>query len=136
MTTEQLQPMSVESITAYLEQCGATVRSRSGRNEHYGSPRDFSFEVRAVFKNKLGLQITARQYNYRDPWETTGRVNDLVDLTLLYTGQFSELPRGYQYFQGKDTEEHIDFQQFTEIIAEITSVNGKLFTLQKLTGDL
>ncbi len=135
MTFEQ-QPMSEEMITSYLESQGAKVRSRSGRNEHYGSPRDFSFEVRAIFPNNLGLQITARQYNYRDPWEASGRVNDLVDLTLLYNGQFSELPRGYTYFQGSDTEENIDFEQFSEIIAEIIAVNPKLFTLQKLTGDL
>jgi len=136
MAVEQQQPMSEQTITAYLEERGAKVRSRSGRNEHYGSPRDFSFEVRAIFTNNLGLQITARQYNYRDPWETSGRVNDLVDLTLLYNGQFSELPRGYRYFQGVDTEEQIDFQILTEIIDEIISVNPKLFTLQSLTGDL
>ncbi len=132
---EQL-PMSEESFTEYLENLGAKVRSRSGRNEYYGSPRDFSFEVRAVFINSLALQITARQYNYRDPWETSGRVNDLVDLTLLYDGKYSALPHGYRYFQGTDTEENVDFQQFSEIVAEIISVNPKLFTLQKLTGDL
>jgi len=136
MTVEQQQPMSEQTISAYLEERGAKVRSRSGRNEHYGSPRDFSFEVRAVFANNLGLQITARQYNYRDPWETSGRVNDLVDLTLLYNGQFHELPRGYRYFQGVATEEQIDFQKLTEIIDEIVSVNPKLFTLQSFTGDL
>ena len=136
MTVEQQQPMSVESITAYLEKRQAKVRSRSGRNEHYGSPRDFSFEVRAIFPNKLSLQIIARQYNYRDPWEASGRVNDLVDLTLLFDGQYSALPQGYQHFQGKDTEEEIDFQQFTEIVEEVASANAKLFTLQKLTGDL
>lgn len=135
MTTEQ-QPMSEQSIASYLEQCGAQVRSRSGRNENYGSPRDFSFEVRAVFANNLGLQITARQYNYRDPWEASGRVNDLVDLTLLYNGRFSALPRGYQYFQGCDTEEQVTFQQFVEIVDEINSVHPKLLTLQTLTGDL
>ena len=102
MTAKQQQPMSEEMITSYLESQGAKVRSRSGRNEHYGSPRDFSFEVRAIFPNDMGLQITARQYNYRDPWEASGRVNDLVDLTLLYNGQFSKLPRGYTYFQGSD----------------------------------
>ncbi len=136
MTIERQQPMSEQTITEYLQERGAKVRSRSGRNDHYGSPRDFSFEVRALFANNLGLQITARQYNYRDPWEASGRVNDLVDLTLLHNGQFSELPRGYRFFQGTDTEENIDFKKFTEIIDEIVTVNPKLFTLQSLTGDL
>lgn len=129
-------PMSEETITAMLQAAGARVRGRSGRSEHYGSPRDFSFEVKAVFANGLGLQITARQYNYRDPWETSGRVNDLVDVSLLLQGNFSELPKGYQYFQGTDTEENLDSIRLQELIQAITTINPKLFILQGLTGDL
>ena len=133
---EQQQPMSENSIRELLEAAGATVRSRSGRNEHYGSPRDFSFEVKAVFANGLGLQITARQYNYRDPWETSGRINDLVDVALLFQGQYSELPKGYRFFQGTDTEEDVASEVFLDIVHVIKSMNPKLFTLQQLTGDL
>jgi len=132
----QQQPMSEESIRTQLEKDGAKVRSRSGRNEHYGSPRDFSFEVKAVFDNNLGLQIIARQYNYRDPWETSGRINDLIDISLLYEGKFSELPKGYPFFQGCDTEEEVDHARFLEIIQTVKSINPKLFLLQSLTGDL
>lgn len=130
------QPMSVESINDYLAAAGAKVKNRSGRNDHYGSPRDFSFEVKAVFSNGLGLHIIARQYNYRDPWEAQGRVNDLVDMMLLYQGNYSELPRGYSFFQGADTENDVDFETFGEIVATVKSINSKLFTLQTLTGDL
>ena len=133
---EQQQPMSEDSIREVLEAAGATVRSRSGRNEHYGSPRDFSFEVKAVFANGLGLQVTARQYNYRDPWETSGRINDLVDVALLFQGQYSELPKGYRFFQGTDTEEDVASDVFLDIVHAIKSMNPKLFTLQQLTGDL
>lgn len=133
---EQHNPMSEEIIKQQLEEHGARVRSRSGRNEHYGSPRDFSFEVKAVFDNGLGLQITARQYNYRNPWETSGRINDLVDISLLHQGQLSELPKGYSFFQGSETEEDVDYSSFLVIIQMIKSINPKLFTLQMLTGDL
>ncbi len=134
--TDQQHPMSEQSITAMLAAAGAQVRSRSGRNEHYGSPRDFSFEIKAIFVNGLGLQITARQYNYRDPWEVSGRVNDLVDAALLYQGRYSELPKGYAFFQGKDTEENLDSAQLQQIIDAVNVINPKLFTLQNLTGDL
>lgn len=133
---ETQQPMSEEIVKQQLEQQGAQVRSRSGRNEHYGSPRDFSFEVKAVFANGLGLQITARQYNYRDPWEASGRINDLVDISLLHQGKFSELPKGYSFFQGSENEEEVDFPKFQEIIKTVKTINPKLFTLQALTGDL
>lgn len=136
MKYSQPAPMSEESVSKMLQAAGARVRGRSGRSDHYGSPRDFSFEVRAVFANDLGLQITARQYNYRDPWEATGRVNDLVDASLLFQGKYSELPKGYNYFQGTDTEENLDSDQLTELIEAIASINPKLFTLQNLTGDL
>lgn len=134
--TEQPQPMSETSITQLLTAAGARVRSRTGRTEHYGSPRDFSFEVKAIFENGLGLQITARQYNYRDPWETAGRINDLVDAALLLEGHYSELPKGFVYFQGKDTEESLDSVQLQQMIDVVKQVNPKLFTLQQLTGDL
>ena len=110
--------------------------SRSGRNDHYGSPRDFSFEVKAIFANGLGLHIIARQYNYRDPWEADGRINDLVDLLLLHNARGSELPKGYAYFQGSDCEEGVDFQLFTDIVKTVESINPKLFILQSMTGDL
>jgi hypothetical protein len=128
--------MSEDSITAMLLAAGARVKGRSGRSAHYGSPRDFSFEVKALFPNKLTLQITARQYNYRDPWEASGRVNDLVDAALLFEGNYSQLPKGYNYFQDTDTEENLDSDQLEELIQAIVTINPKLFTLQNLTGDL
>lgn len=136
MNCSQPAPMSEESVATMLQDVGARVRTRSGRSDHYGSPRDFSFEVRAIFSNDLGLQIVARQYNYRDPWEASGRVNDLVDASLLYQGNYSELPKGYNYFQNTDTEENLDSDQLQELITAISSINPKLFTLQNLTGDL
>ncbi|MCW8858173.1 MAG: hypothetical protein OQK97_00505 [Deltaproteobacteria bacterium] len=133
---KQQQPMTEEIVKTQLEAEGAKVKSRSGRNEHYGSPRDFSFEVKGIFENGLGLQIIARQYNYRDPWETSGRINDLIDISLLYQGSFSEFPKGYVFFQGTDTEKDVDSQKFSEIIQAVKTLNPKLFTLQGLTGDL
>lgn len=130
------QPMTEETLKTLLEEAGAKTMSRSGRNEHYGSPREFSFEVKAIFANGLALQITARQYNYRDPWETSGRVNDMVDVSLLSQGQYCELPKGYPYFQGSDIEENVDYSGLKNIISLVKEVNPKLFTLQKLTGDL
>jgi hypothetical protein len=130
------QPMTEQSVREILEQAGARVGSRSGRTEHYGSPREFSFEVKGAFANGLVLHIVARQYNYRDPWEATGRVNDVVDVALLRDGQFSELPKGYPFFQGRDEEEGVDEGGLREIVACIRDLNPKLFKLQKLTGDL
>lgn len=130
------QPMTEDSLQALLENAGAKTMSRSGRNEHYGSPREYSFEVRGVFPNKLALQITARQYNYRDPWETSGRVNDFVDVSLLKNNQYCELPKGYPFFQNRDTEEEVDYSGLQEIIDAVKNINPKLFTLQELTGDL
>ncbi len=134
--SDSSQPMTEESLRKLLEKTGARTMSRSGRNEHYGSPREFSFEVKAVFANGLGLQITARQYNYRDPWETSGRVNDIVDVALLRNGRYCELPKGYPFFQNKDTEEEVDSALLQEIISSVKEINPKLFTLQELTGDL
>lgn len=134
--SDTVQAMTEAMIKTLLEETGAKTMSRSGRSEQYGSPRDFSFEVKAVFPNNLGLQITARQYNYRDPWETTERVNDLVDVALLRKGQYCELPKGYLFFQNKDTEEGIDYLGLQEIIDAVKNLNPKLFLLQELTGDL
>lgn len=130
------QPMTEESLQTLLKAAGAKTMARSGRTEHYGSPREFSFEVRAIFPNQLALQITARQYNYRDPWETSGRVNDMVDVALLKNNQYCELPKGYPFFQDKDTEEEVDYLLLQEIVEAVKNVNPKLFTLQELTGDL
>ena len=133
---DQPQPMTEESVKQILDEAGARTRSRSGRTEHYGSPREFSFEVKGAFPNGLVLHIVARQYNYRDPWEAEGRVNDLVDVALVRDGQFSELPKGYPFFQGRDEEEGIDEAGLREIVACVKDLNPKLFVLQKLTGDL
>ncbi len=133
---EQPQPMTVESVQALLEAAGARVMARSGRSENYSAPREFSFEVRGVWPNGLGLHIIARQFNYRDPWEASGRVNDLVDVALLRDGSFSPLPRGYDWFQGRDEEVGVDETALREIIAVVAGINPKLFRLQELTGDL
>ncbi|PLX96669.1 MAG: hypothetical protein C0622_14470 [Desulfuromonas sp.] len=134
--SEFQKELSEDIVRDELEAAGARVRSRSGRNEHYGSPRDFSFEVRALFDNGLGLQVIARQFNYREAWEEKGRVNDLVDVSLLYQGQFSELPKGYEFFQGSEMEEEVDFPRFQQLIETVKGINPKLFVLQELTGDL
>jgi len=130
------KPMTVDSVRALLESAGASVMARSGRSEHYSAPREFSFEVRGVFANGLELQVVARQFTYRDPWEATGRVNDLVDASLFKDGGYSPLPKGYPYFQGKDEETGLDEEQLKELIECVKSVNPKLYELQKLTGDL
>jgi len=132
----QQQPMTEESVKKILEEAGARVMSRGGRTESYGSPRDFSFEVKGAFTNGLMLHIVARQYNYRDPWEATGRINDLVDVALLRDGVFSELPKGYPFFQGRDEESGIDEEGLREIVACVRALNPKLFKLQELTGDM
>lgn len=136
MSDTDLQPMTEQNLQKHLETLGARVMSRSGRSEHYGSPREFSFEVKAVFANGLGLHILARQYGYRDPWEAEGRVNDLVDISLLKDGSYAELPRGFEFFQQRDTEEGVDWQTFRAIAACVMAVNPKLYRLQQLTGDL
>jgi len=95
-----------------------------------------SWPVRVGFPNGLTLHIVARQFTYRDPWEATGRVNDLVDATLLKDGSFSPLPKGYPFFQSKDEETGLDEEQLRELIECVRSVNPKLYELQQLTGDL
>lgn len=128
--------MTVESVKEMLEGAGAQVSARSGRSDSYGAPRDFSFEVRAVFENGMGLHLVARQFNYRDPWEGGGRVNDLVDVSLLRNGAYSPLPKGFAFFQGIDQEEGVDAARLEEIIEVVKGLNPKLYLLQELTGDL
>lgn len=133
---DQSKPMTEESVKAVLEAAGARVMSRGGRTESYSAPREFSFEVKGVFPNGLMLHIVARQYDYRDPWEATGRINELVDVSLLRDGTYSELPKGYVWFQGKDEEAGIDEDGLKDIVDCVKSLNPKLFKLQQLTGDL
>ena len=84
----------------------------------------------------MGLHIVARQFNYRDPWEAEGRVNDMVDVSLLKEGSYSPLPKGQPYFQGVDMEEGIDAERLAEIIAIVKGINPKVYLLQELTGDM
>ena len=133
---EDYKPMTAESVGALLQEAGAQVMVRSGRSESYSAPREFSFEVRASFPNGLGLQVVARQFNYRDPWEATGRVNDMVDVSLLRDGAFSPLPKGFAYFQGIDEECGLDEERLKEVIGIVAGINPKLFLLQEMTGDL
>lgn len=128
--------MTAESVSGMLTAAGAQVAARAGRTDSYGAPRDFSFEVRAVFPNGMGLHVMARQFNYRDPWEGGGRVNDLVDVSLMRDGGFSPLPKGYPFFQGEDQEEGVDAERLAEIIAVVRELNPKVYLLQELTGDL
>ena len=132
---DELKPMTAESVREILEEAGAQVMARSGRSESYGAPRDFSFEVKALFGNGMGLHIVARQFNYRDPWEVAGRVNDLVDVSLMRDGAYSPLPKGYRWFQGRDLEEGVDEGTLREIVACVREVNPKVYLLQELTGE-
>ena len=133
---EEYKPMTAESVGELLQEAGAQVMVRSGRTESYSAPREFSFEVRATFPNGLRLQVVARQFNYRDPWEATGRVNDMVDVSLLRDGAFSPLPKGFAYFQGIDEECGLDEERLKEVIGIVAGINPKLFLLQEMTGDL
>ncbi len=133
---EHTKPMTEESVREILADAGARVMSRGGRTENYSAPREFSFEVKGAFPNGLVLHVVARQYDYRDPWEATGRVNEVVDVTLLRDGTYSELPKGYAWFQGKDEETGVDEGGLRKIVACVKSLNPKLFKLQKLTGDI
>jgi len=132
----QPEPMTEESVKELLEAAGARVFSRGGRSEHYGAAREFSFEVKGAFANGLMLHVVARQYNYRDPWEAEGRVNDLVDVALLRNGNFTSLPKGEKWFQGIDEETEIELEQLWEITKTVAALNPKVLDLQKLTGDL
>lgn len=82
------------------------------------------------------LHIVARQYDYRDPWEAQGRINEVVDVALLRDRTYSELPKGYAWFQGKEEETGIDENGLQEIVDCVKDLNPKLFRLQQLTGDL
>jgi len=132
----EFAPMTAESVRELLEAAGARVMARDGRSEHYGAPRDFSFEVKGVFANGMGLHVVARQFNYRDPWEGAGRVNDMVDVSLLRDGGYTPLPKGYPFFQGTDQEEGVEEERLREIVACVQGVNPKLYLLQELTGDM
>lgn len=127
--------LTEESVRELLLQAGARVMSRGGRTEHYGSPREFSFEVKGAFENGLILHVVARQYTYRDPWEMEGRVNDTVDVLLLKGGLPSHLPKGYEWFQGQDEETEVTATELANIISVVGNVNAKLFDLQRMTGD-
>jgi len=133
---DQPKPMTEESVRKILEAAGARVMSRGGRTENYSAPREFSFEVKGAFANGLLLHVVARQYDYRDPWEASGRINEMVDVALLRDGAYSPLPKGYPYFQGRDEETGIDEAGLREIVACVAALNPKLFKLQELTGDL
>ena len=130
------QPMTTESVGDLLREAGAQVMVRSGRSESYSAPREFSFEVKALFDNGMGLHVVARQFNYRDPWEAEGRVNDLVDVMLLRDGALTPLPKGYPYFQGIDEECELGEEKLREVIECVRKVNVKLYLLQEMTGDL
>lgn len=133
---DQPKPMTAESVHEILEAAGARVMSRGGRTENYSAPREFSFEVKGAFANGLMLHVIARQYDYRDPWEASGRINEMVDVALLRDGAHSALPKGYPYFQGRDEETGIDEAALRELVACVAGLNPKLFRLQELTGDL
>ena len=135
-SSETFKPMTAESVGEILRQAGAQVMVRSGRSENYSAPREFSFEVKAIFDNGMGLNVVARQFNYRDPWEAEGRVNDLVDAMLLRDGSLTPLPKGYPYFQGIDEECGLDEDRLREVVLCVAQVNVKLYLLQELTGDL
>ncbi|HWI41793.1 MAG TPA: hypothetical protein VNX25_09930 [Verrucomicrobiae bacterium] len=128
--------MTVESVAEMLREAGAKVAARSGRSDSYGAPRDFSFEVRGLFDNGMELRVTARQFNYRDPWEAQGRVNDLVDAALLRHGAYSPLPKGFPFFQGRDQEEGLDFQTLKSLVGCVAGLNPRIYELQELTGML
>ncbi len=132
---EQYAPMTAESVAALLTAAGADVMIRAGRSENYSAPREFSFEVKSIFPNGMGLQVVARQFNYRDPWEATGRVNDTVDAVLTRNGALTPLPRGYAYFQGIDEECNLDEEKLKEVIAAVSAVNPKIYLLQEMTGE-
>jgi len=133
---EQSIPMTAESVQAILEAAGARVMARGGRTESYSAPREFSFEVKGAFANGLLLHVVARQYDYRDPWEASGRINEVVDVALLRGGIYSPLPKGYPCFQGHDEETGVDEAGLREIVDCVAGLNPKLFKLQELTGDL
>jgi hypothetical protein len=128
--------MTAESVGEILKEAGAEVMVRSGRSESYSAPREFSFEVKAIFPNGMGMHVVARQFNYRDPWEGKGRVNDLVDVMLLRNGALTALPKGYLLFQGVEEECGLNEERLKEVVECVRKVNVKLYLLQEMTGDL
>ena len=128
--------MTAESVGEILVKAGAEVQIRSGRSDSYSAPREFSFEVKAIFPNGMGMNVVARQFNYRDPWEAKGRVNDLVDVMLLRDGSLTPLPKGYPWFQKVDEECGLDEERLKEIVECVRKVNVKLYLLQEMTGDM
>ena len=133
---ETFKAMTAESVGEILKEAGAEVMVRSGRSESYSAPRDFSVEVKALFPNGMGMHVVARQFNYRDPWEAKGRVNDLVDVMLLRDGALTPLPKGYQWFQKIEEECGLDEERLREVVECVRKVNVKLYLLQEMTGDL
>lgn len=133
---ETYTAMTAESVGEILKEAGAEVMVRSGRSDSYSAPREFSFEVKAIFPNGMGMHVVARQFNYRDPWEATGRVNDLVDVMLLKGGTLTPLPKGYPFFQGIEEECGLDEEKLREVVECVKAVNVKLYLLQEMTGDL
>ena len=136
MTMDSYRAMTAESVGAILLDAGAEVLVRSGRSDSYSAPRELSFEVKAIFPNGMGMHVVARQFNYRDPWEATGRVNDMVDVMLLRDGTLTPLPKGYPWFQGVEEECGLDEERLQEIVTCVQAVNTKLYLLQEMTGDL
>ena len=128
--------MTAESVGEILKAAGAEVMVRSGRSDSYSAPREFSFEVKAIFPNGMGMHVVARQFNYREAWEATGRVNDMVDVMLLRDGSLTPLPKGYAWFQGIDEECGLDEERLREVVECVRKVNVKLYLLQEMTGDL
>lgn len=133
---ETYKAMTAESVGEILKEAGAEVMVRSGRSENYSAPREFSFEVKAIFPNGMGMHVVARQFNYRDSWEATGRVNDMVDVMLLRDGALTPLPRGFPWFQEIEEECGLDEERLREVVACVRKVNAKLYLLQEMTGDL
>ena len=107
--------MTAESVGEILVAAGAAVQIRSGRSDSYSAPREFSFEVKSIFPNGMGMHVVARQFNYRDPWEAKGRVNDLVDVMLLRDGSLTPLPKGYPWFQKVDEECGLDEERLKRL---------------------
>ena len=132
----EFKAMTAESVGDILKEAGAEVMVRSGRTDSYSAPREFSFEVKSIFPNGLGLHVVARQFNYRDPWEAKGRVNDLVDAMLTRNGSLTPLPKGYSCFQGIEEECGLDEERLQELVETVRQVNPKLYLLQEMTGDM
>lgn len=136
MAMETYSAMTAESVGEILKDAGAEVMVRSGRSDSYSAPREFSFEVKAIFPNGMGMHVVARQFNYREAWEATGRVNDMVDVMLLRAGTLTPLPKGYAWFQGIEEECGLDEERLREVVECVRKVNVKLYLLQEMTGDL